>query len=155
MGTYQNGTRANLTEFPMAKAEINWAKTKKKQQRLIFVEGYTKLCVASGASLGVSNVAEEIEAKIRNYQTALLTATSPARTRPGTVGRATWTSPTVKGSDCWRGWCLHVQTVPACAQVPLPHILGVGLGWPLGRGMFPGKIWTGCTPPVLCLPSLS
>ena len=118
-------------------------------------EGHIELRVASGVPVGVSSMAEDIRTKIKSYQTAPFDSRFPNQNQTRNCWQSYLDFPTVKGSDCWRGWCLHVQTVPACAQVPLPHILGVGLGWPLGRSMFPGKIWTGCTPPVLCLPSLS
>lgn len=53
----------------------------------------TELQPASGASLEVSNITEDIKAKIKIYQTAPLTATSSARTGKGAAGHLGEMSP--------------------------------------------------------------
>lgn len=53
---------------------------------LVFFEGHIELQPALGASLQVSNIAEDIKAKIKIYQPAPLTVTSSARTGKGAAG---------------------------------------------------------------------
>lgn len=44
---------------------------------IVFAEGHTELRGTSGASLGVSNIAEYIETYVRNYRTATFDSCFP------------------------------------------------------------------------------
>lgn len=54
----------------------------------IFAEGHTELQAASGASLEVSTMAEDMTIKPKTIRLHAFTAASPARTRAGTASRA-------------------------------------------------------------------
>ena len=84
----------------------------------MLAEGHTELRAASGASVGGSNMAEDITAKIKSHETAPFDSRSPSRNQTGSclVTLPAETAVTAGGR------CLHVQTVP------LPLIRGVGLG---------------------------
>ena len=85
------------------------------------------------ASLGVDNMTEDIKTKMKNYSTAPLDSRFPTHSQTRNCRRTTWMSTSVRRQWPLSGGCLHAGKVPACVQVPLPHVLGVGLGWPPGR----------------------
>nr|KAF6452879.1 hypothetical protein HJG59_008199 [Molossus molossus] len=87
-----------------------------------------ELRAASGASLGVSNMAEDIKTRIKNYCTAPFDSCFPNQNQT----RNCWQNyldfhrcekaMTAKGGDVSvRKWYRRVQ-------IPLPYILGVGMG---------------------------
>lgn len=47
-----------------------WSEFRFRSDAGVFAEGHIELQAASGASLGVSTMAEDIKSKIKNYQTA-------------------------------------------------------------------------------------
>lgn len=52
-------------------------------------EGHIELPAASGVSLGVSSVAEDINSKIKNYQPAPFDSHFPNQSQTGTAGGTT------------------------------------------------------------------
>lgn len=99
---------------------------------LVFFEGHIKLQPALGASLQVSNIAEDIKAKIKIYQPALWQSLPQPELERELL--ATWgdTSP-------------YMKVTGECTSTP-SHILGVSLGHNhQAEVMIPEKIWTGPT----------
>lgn len=103
------------------------------------VEGHIELRVASRASLGISNMAEDIGTKIKNHQTAPFYSYF-LRTRLETVVTATWTFKAVRRQSPLKGVMSRVQMVRACVQIPLPHILVLSWDDHRAEGMFPREI---------------
>lgn len=96
---------------------------------------------------------EDIKIIIKNYHTTPFD--SLIRTRPGTISKTTWTSIIVRRQWLLTGvvsmyeWYWHMYK-RLCS---ISWVSTWDDHWV--EGIFPEKIWTGCTPHVLCSPSFS
>lgn len=75
-----------------------------------FAKGQNELWASSGCFLGIAMWQKTSRQKSK-FRLVLLIAASPTRMRPGTIGRTTWTSITVRRQWPLQGWCLRGRVV--------------------------------------------